>query len=104
MSGDLVYCKDEGSEKEMGTSVLECEVDDVNDTHIDCDLEDIPVTDLSEVKNASVKVLFWKSFASSLFMFQNYNNELPSLHFILCELISYWWYKLWKELPCLSSS
>lgn len=74
MLGDLVYCKEEESEKEMRTSVLECEVDDADDTHIDCDLEDIPVTDLSEVKNASVKVLFWKSLARSLFMFWNNNN------------------------------
>lgn len=62
MLGDLVYCKEEESDKETITSLLECEDDGGDDTHIDCDLEDIPVTDLSEVKNASVKVLFCKSF------------------------------------------
>lgn len=61
--GDLVYCKEEDNDKETLTSPLECE-DDAgdDDTHIDCNLEDIPVADLSEVKNASVKVLFCKSF------------------------------------------
>lgn len=68
MLGDLVYCKEQESDKEMIIPILECEGDNGDDAHIDCHLEDISVTDLSEVKNASVKVLVLRVFLNQLFI------------------------------------
>ncbi|XP_047949456.1 multisubstrate pseudouridine synthase 7-like [Salvia hispanica] len=63
--GDLVYCKEEDNDKETLTSPLECEDDTGDDdTHFDCNLEDIPVADLSEEKNASVKVITEEDIAA----------------------------------------
>ncbi|XP_057763692.1 multisubstrate pseudouridine synthase 7 [Salvia miltiorrhiza] len=75
--GDLVYCKEEEGDKETITSILECEVDGGDDTHIDCDLEDIPLSDLSEVKNASVKVISEEDIAAEKYSIEDIVLPLP---------------------------
>ncbi|XP_042059815.1 multisubstrate pseudouridine synthase 7-like [Salvia splendens] len=76
--GDLVYCKEEDNDKETLTSPLECE-DEAgdDDTHIDCNLEDIPVADLSEVKNASVKVISEEDIAAEKYSIEDIVLPLP---------------------------
>ncbi|KAK6131888.1 hypothetical protein DH2020_034361 [Rehmannia glutinosa] len=47
--GDLVYCKEQETQKEMTSSHLNWEDDNGNDTQVDCHLDDIiSITDLSE--------------------------------------------------------
>ncbi|KAL1561888.1 tRNA pseudouridine(13) synthase [Salvia divinorum] len=75
--GDLVYCKEEENDKETLTSPLECEDDAGDDTHIDCNLEDIPVADLSEVKNASVKVISEEDIAAEKYSIEDIVLPLP---------------------------
>ncbi|KAK6136520.1 hypothetical protein DH2020_029756 [Rehmannia glutinosa] len=55
--GDLVYCKEQETQKEMTSSHLNWEDDSGNDTQVDCHLDDISITDLSEVKSMSVKAI-----------------------------------------------
>ncbi|GFP99227.1 pseudouridylate synthase 7 homolog [Phtheirospermum japonicum] len=56
--GDLVRCKEQESQKEMTSSHSTCEDGiDNNDTLVDCHLDEISITDLSEAKNMSVKVI-----------------------------------------------
>lgn len=60
MLGDLVYCKEQETEKEMSSSHSECQDGSDNDAHVDCHLDDISVTDLPEERNTLVKVMFCK--------------------------------------------
>lgn len=56
MLGDLAYCKEQETEKEMISSHLECTDVSGDDSNGDCHLDDTSTTDLSELRNASVKV------------------------------------------------
>ncbi|KAL3620839.1 hypothetical protein CASFOL_035751 [Castilleja foliolosa] len=56
--GDLVRCKEQETQKEMTSSHSTCEdAIDNNDTLVDCHLDEISITDLSEAKNMLVKVI-----------------------------------------------
>mgnify|MGYP003702521559 CR=1 FL=1 len=56
MSGDLVYCKGESTEKVTGISCSECEGDSFYDTYECSQLDEISETVLPEEKSNSVKV------------------------------------------------
>lgn len=75
--GDLVYCKEQESDKEMIAPRLEGEGDNGDDTHIDCHLEDISVTDLPEVKDASIKVISEEDIAAKKYTIDDIVLPLP---------------------------
>ncbi|KAH6820151.1 Pseudouridine synthase family protein [Perilla frutescens var. hirtella] len=75
--GDLVYCKEQESGKEMIAPLLECEGEIGDDTHIDCHLEDISVSDLPEVKDASVKVISEEDIAAEKYTIEDIVLPLP---------------------------
>ncbi|KAL8463225.1 hypothetical protein ACS0TY_034026 [Phlomoides rotata] len=55
--GDLVYCKEQETDKEMTSSLLEFEDGSDNVISDDIHLEDTSIADLPEVRNTSVKVI-----------------------------------------------
>lgn len=60
--GDLVYCKDQETDKEMTSSLLESEDGSDNVIPDDIHLEDASIIDLPDVRNASVKVMLYKFY------------------------------------------
>ncbi|KAG8391024.1 hypothetical protein BUALT_Bualt01G0145000 [Buddleja alternifolia] len=75
--GDLVYSKEQDSEKEMRSSPLECEDGSHTDTHVDCHLDDISMTDLSEVRSKSVKVISEEDIVTGKYSIDDIVLPLP---------------------------
>ncbi|KAI3473679.1 hypothetical protein Pfo_031525, partial [Paulownia fortunei] len=75
--GDLVYCKEQETQKEMSSSHLECEDGSGNDTEVDCHLDNISITDLSEVRNMLVKVISQEDIVAEKYKIDDIVLPLP---------------------------
>lgn len=60
--GDLVYCKEQETDKEIASSPLEFEDGSDNVIPDDIHLEDTSIVDLPEVRTTSVKVMFYEFY------------------------------------------
>ncbi|KAK6156992.1 hypothetical protein DH2020_011240 [Rehmannia glutinosa] len=69
--------------KEMTSSHLNWEDDSGNDTHVDCHLDDISITDLSEVKSMSVKAICDEDIVAEKYTIDDIVLPLPG------ELLNY---------------
>ncbi|KAL3614602.1 hypothetical protein CASFOL_041688 [Castilleja foliolosa] len=81
--GDLVRCKEQETKKEMTSSHSTCEDEiDNNDTLIDCHLDEISVTDLSDAKNMSVKVISDEDIVAEKYSIDDIVLPLPGSRII----------------------
>ncbi|XP_051146896.1 multisubstrate pseudouridine synthase 7 isoform X1 [Andrographis paniculata] len=77
MLGDLAYCKDKETEKDIIHSDLECKDVNGDDADVDCHLEDTSITDLSELRNASVKAINEEDIAAGTYTIDDIVLPLP---------------------------
>ncbi|KAK4414247.1 Multisubstrate pseudouridine synthase 7 [Sesamum alatum] len=80
--GDLVYCKEQEAEKEMTSSDLECKDGSSCDTDVDYHLDDISITDLSELRNTSVKVITEEDIVAGKYTIYDIVLPLPGSRII----------------------
>ncbi|KAL0464210.1 UNVERIFIED_CONTAM: Pseudouridylate synthase 7 [Sesamum latifolium] len=80
--GDLVYSKEQEAEKELTSSHLECKDGSGCDTDVDYHLDDISLTDLSELRNTSVKVITEEDIVAGKYTIYDIVLPLPGSRII----------------------